>query len=30
MESICPNCGNHDNIYPKRVDGKLVCRECAR
>ena len=28
MESICPNCGKHDNIYV-RSGGRLVCREGA-
>lgn len=28
METICPNCGNHDTIYV-RAGGALVCRECA-
>ena len=28
MESICPNCGKHDNIYV-RSGGRLVCRKCA-
>ena len=27
MESICPNCGKHDNIY-RRFGGALVCRAC--
>jgi len=27
MESICPNCGKHDNIY-LRSGGALVCRAC--
>lgn len=28
MESTCPNCGKHDNIYV-RSGGVLVCQECA-
>ena len=27
MESICPNCGKHDDIY-RRSGGALVCRAC--
>lgn len=27
METICPNCGNHDNVY-LRSGGALVCRAC--
>jgi len=28
MQSICPNCEKHDEIYI-RSGGALVCRECA-
>lgn len=29
MQSTCPQCGHHDTIYPRRVNGVLVCRQCA-
>src|SRR5690554_6828054 len=28
LQSTCPNCDKHDNIYV-RSGGALVCRECA-